>query len=842
MDKYFLQQLASQTNRETYVRITTLNNQDLPLETIEGKVSGGSINVDGASAVRRTCSLNLLTSEDSGSITEPYWCFNTKFKVEIGETNYIDATKAPIIWFDMGIYLISSFSASESAGGLNISIQGKDKMCRLNGEMGGTIPSQWDWGQIEEVDYENNITTLTKIPVKDIIFNAVRQFSLEPIHNIIINDLDTVGYELWEYAGRENIYYLKNSINGQCELMVFSDTATVYYNDKPITLDKVPQYWAPNSLDNEYNLNASKVTIEAGGSNEYYVIQVQPGETAGYHQIPLVYNSDLISKAGETVTQVLDKIKNMLGNFEYFYDLQGRFVFQKKKDYIQELYSTSTGGLTTPALCNDFYSYVFEDKSTFTSLSNSTNLGNIKNDFIVWGTRAIDSLPIHARCAIDQKPKTYCSPWETYIKIGASLPSDIRNNSKIFGGYYVKNNKQYSTAMVSRQNVAKVTKNDKEYVLTNNLQFYPALLTSGNENDVVYSVVNQELWGADKLPEALGKSTEHYLMTENLQVKWTDPGAKGQEQFIVTSTKTFEDIEGTAIEVDEVKNPLAKNTTDIVPFTWLCSSLEGSGIYLYAKLQAGRVYDTKDNNTAIKSDWREVIYQMALDFRKHGTESNYYVEVEKYNLEYTEGRTGYEQYYIDLEGFWRQLYNPFPSLKEIEDFYNELHETSPYWNKNIHLDPNRILFWFEMFDTQGELSKYSISQIGCRPKVVNENTVTSIYNKPTPEVQFIVADTEEYKQANTAYVPMQITSNDTSLFYRSSQGNSAINRINEMLFQFLNLTESATITSSPIYYLQPNTRIKLAELGDYTISKLTYNLNYNGTMNITAVKIYKQFN
>jgi hypothetical protein len=37
----------------------------------------------------------------------------------------------------------------------------------------------------------------------------------------------------------------------------------------------------------------------------------------------LVYPGDLVAAAGETVTSVLDKIVNMLGEFEYFYDLQG---------------------------------------------------------------------------------------------------------------------------------------------------------------------------------------------------------------------------------------------------------------------------------------------------------------------------------------------------------------------------------------------------------------------------------------------------------------------------------------------------------------------------------------
>jgi hypothetical protein len=33
----------------------------------------------------------------------------------------------------------------------------------------------------------------------------------------------------------------------------------------------------------------------------------------------------------------------MLGEFEYFYDLDGHFVFQRKKNYVQELFSPING-------------------------------------------------------------------------------------------------------------------------------------------------------------------------------------------------------------------------------------------------------------------------------------------------------------------------------------------------------------------------------------------------------------------------------------------------------------------------------------------------------------------
>ena len=60
-------------------------------------------------------------------------------------------------------------------------------------------------------------------------------------------------------------------------------------------------------------------------------------------------------------------------------------------------------------------------------------------------------------------------------------------------------------------------------------------------------------------------------------------------------------------------------------------------------------------------DWRELIYQMALDFRKCHDDENFQYMVGLKNKDcYPTGRTGYEQYYTDLEGFWRLLYDPSP--------------------------------------------------------------------------------------------------------------------------------------------------------------------------------------
>ena len=79
------------------------------------------------------------------------------------------------------------------------------------------------------------------------------------------------------------------------------------------------------------------------------------------------------------------------------------------------------------------------------------------------------------------------------------------------------------------------------------------------------------------------------------------------------------------------------------------------------------------------------------------------------------------------------------------------------------------------------------------------------------------------------------------MFSISSQGKSAKDKLDELIYQHGYCIENVTINAIPIYYLQPNTRIHLFDEkaglnGDYIVSKITIPLGYNGTMQITATK------
>ena len=173
-------------------------------------------------------------------------------------------------------------------------------------------------------------------------------------------------------------------------------------------------------------------------------------------------------------------------------------------------------------------------------------------------------------------------------------------------------------------------------------------------------------------------------------------------------------------------------------------------------------------------------------------------------------------------------------------------EPYKYWHKNAVYYPENLVFWIDFLDTYGELNNYSIETIGHRPKIENPQGVTSIYYKEVPEVEFKIIGEDDLKQTgdlNLAVMNVPDTCKD--LFNISSQGLSTMNKIDDLIYKHLCMSEGITINTVPIFYLEPNVRIyafneKSKINGDYIISRITLPLAYNGTMSITATKVINQ--
>ena len=70
---------------------------------------------------------------------------------------------------------------------------------------------------------------------------------------------------------------------------------------------------------------------------------------------------------------------------------------------------------------------------------------------------------------------------------------------------------------------------------------------------------------------------------------------------------------------------------------------------------------------------------------------------------------------------------------------------------------------------------------------------------------------------------------------------SAYEEIKQQLYQYTHYNEQVSLTTLPIYYLEPNTRISIKNkecgiYGDYMINSISLPLDVNGIMSITCTK------
>lgn len=372
--------------RDQFIKIIILNWAEQPIEEIQGRATGGSINLNGNSSIRRTANINILIDSDNADITnvKNSLSISKKVKLEIGLKNYSNQyTEYPIIWYPLGVYVISSVQISHSTGANVVAtLQLKDKMCLLNGECGGTLPASVTFDSYDTLT-ENGTYETKKDTIYKIIRYVVNYFGNEQLSKIIISDVDERIRKVMKWIGANPLYITQYTQNQQVQYNATTDKALV---DSQLAAGLIDGY----------------DTYESG-------------QDVGYIYTDFVYPDELIGDAGNTVCNILDKIKNTLGNYEYFYDLDGNFVFQEIKNYLNT--SKSTVDLNDMDQ-NDYLIditrgksvYEFDDASLVISYSNAPQYSMIKNDFIVWGMREDSTTgaqyPIRYHLAIDSKPKT----------------------------------------------------------------------------------------------------------------------------------------------------------------------------------------------------------------------------------------------------------------------------------------------------------------------------------------------------------------------------------------------------------------------------------------------------
>jgi hypothetical protein len=807
-DTAFLRELDKNNNKFFYVKIIVLDMQEKPISAIEGRVkTGSSINIDGKSAVRRTADLSFVALEEENDLTnvDNLLSINKKISIEVGiQNNFPNNYDDEIFWFPQGIFVIVKPSISHSSTGCIISLNCKDKMCLLNGECGGNLPASitfheydqimgkqfvnsfsditepndrtvyvfpsyitlegessqyWQWSKTQGyfISSEEMIGEIVTEPnlIYDIIQTLVCNYGGESINNIIINDVPLEIKQLIRNNSNDNLYY--NPATGQ------------YSADQSLSLDITGEW-----------------------------IEFQPGEDCGYVFTDFVYPGDLISRIGENICSVLDKIKDTLGNYEYFYDIEGNFVFQEIKNYLNVSYSPTILGKVAAPL--KYTSSLFAD-----SLKNISQLPtnqeridfiiNIINDGYSYQVLRVPIQDVNGeRTLIVKKEDVDMEEFQKgYLKLKNSEVFSIINNAQLKVGQYFD----------TKKHKIPVSK-DNNYIIT-----YP--LVEGGIGKFLISYYNNNWKLIDNI---------YIINDENYLVDYNS-NKKSIYDFNVENgmTTSFNN----SPNYSNIKNDFhiwGKGESNSVIHYHLVIKEKPKIMNTY------KVILTEDNQLKIDND-------NGIDY----TPTDWRVELYLQGKE-KESRQQrpdiYEQEIIDL-------------LPTIYEFKQDANQIIGNYKEDV-TKVNNLKYFIDYLEPVNDLYDCSVDLIGGRIYSYQQDNIIKLYNNDVPNVIIINRDgNETYNNkiiercASEGQPYSNVDGNIYSNLSIGTLGYSAQEVARDLLYQYTDYNNTINFQSIPIYYLEPNTRITVNDkkaniYGDYIIQNISRPLDGQGTMSVSATR------
>ena len=805
----FFYKIDKSLNQRQYIRITLLNWAEKPLKEVQGIVTNGSLTKDGSSSVRRTMTLtvNLDGGEYDATSLDMDFSLNKKVFVELGVKNDTDEwTQYPILWFPQGVFFINKASMSSSASSsVSLTLNLRDKMSMLNGDVGGIIPASTIFDSIDTQSSTGQFIS-QKVTVYELIENVVNHFGNEDLCNIVIEDVDLKIRRVVRWTAENPLYLVKTYEEG-----VFK-----YYT----------------------------ATIEKPGEGADF-IEVKQGDDCGYVYDDFVYTGDLTLNAGSKVTDVLDKIVSYLGNYEYFYDEFGIFHFREIKNYVNTTYATTaikdmTKNSYLMNTTASKSSYAFSDGTNIINISSNPSYDNIKNDYIVEGLRKSTvsdvSYPVRYHLAIDEiPPKTYWDeekkaftypPREGVVlykdadtgQIKACFPKVYNSNPKEIGGaeadavplpdigtldiiYYDKSFKYQAKGVEGEEGRYQ---NDKKDI--GKLLYYVRVPVTYKEETDPSSDYNG-FYKPDTFKNVMvsGKDGEVEKLTSassnTIKIFTQDP-----------STTVGEELKG--------GKDYKYNYEPYYKYEPSCAKWNGKE---YEKLDVVAVYD-KDN-LYVAEDWRTELYLQGEYARTNGTDKGYYFE--------------------ELSAGWTQIYD-----LEKQQFIGDDDKKNPVTLASL-TDGNMFLDFIDAGTSS--LGEYAVSAIGRRSDVIVDNDVNCLFQPNIPDIVFVDAekDTEngdkiaqelESKGERWSRTPKEIYSALATGGYK----NGAFDRIKYELYLHTGYQRTLSITAIPAFYLEPSIRVSVKDkttntYGDYIVKSVTYTLGTGSTMTVNATELVERF-
>jgi hypothetical protein len=159
-------------------------------------------------------------------------------------------------------------------------------------------------------------------------------------------------------------------------------------------------------------------------------------------------------------------------------------------------------------------------------------------------------------------------------------------------------------------------------------------------------------------------------------------------------------------------------------------------------------------------------------------------------------------------------------------------------------------YYFDMIDESTALGQYSINAIGMRTKAeVDEEDITMLY--PPVRRNYCMLKPSETESTdlmdwlNAKEQPYLILKDDDAFdsnFAYACYGKDAFTKIREMIYLHTSLNETVNISSMPIFYLEPNTRIIARDeetntSGSYVILTINFPLTFDGQQQLSCIRV-----
>ena len=789
------------------------------------------------SAMRQWCNKNLKTYEEKISelyldeqkqIQEDYFetianisqnnlknitAAMTNINNSIKKGNYIGAVKD----IEQASY---NLSVQNGFSELSTLIEDSQKQYQKAKKAYSFVERQWDLQNsnkdlsniMENLIKKYNTQQLTQIAISDIQQEIEQQTKLLNELKAVLQKtiIDTIQNQLLKQSIFKNKYLTLCYRKAKQQKLKIASAPS--YLDLPVPLKKsFEKTISDNFFKNIFTPFQTQLKLQLT-----YIKQYSAGMDIGYSLTEFTYPGKLEASPGDTIISILDKIKNTLGNFEYFYDIYGNFVFQQIRNYLNHTYSyfvikdDNTNNDLNYAVnyINNKTVYDFYDGDIIQSYTNTPNYQQIKNDFLIWGERSTvegQKLPIRYHLALDYRPA-----------INSVFFFDVPPNISLT---------QYRT----QNDFPKLGETSKKYYAAETNLFYEWVKEGAKQSQYL------------AMQDLITTKSKHF----NSKEYFPKFGQPNKYYYDKSSGLLYQCTLGISRQYDTYK---IINTYRIIKCSQKSSNF-CEGDYIYDK-NTQKIYRYINNNGILQKEQTSFKPIISKDFRTQ-------LYLEGVVNEITGLATN--DYYAELKNEWPKLYHIIKG-----QFYEDVKENF-----------DSINYFLDILGNTRLTAEYGISNIGKRTHIISNNAINCIFEPDCSTIVILDKNPENelrkqdytINDYNTEVQKLKDKKNQIKNWCeeRKQRGEidqikwievshqiyeqivmggilrSAYEEIRSQLYQFITYNEQIQLTTLPIYYLEPNVRIAVKDTvsgieGDFIIKTLSIPLNVDGNMNISCSK------